>query len=285
MNLNLTARTTEEGRDRRALLARGLFSLVAALFLVGGRPDVSRAQKEMVVHVRVTDSARAPLGGVEVTVVSDSARLVRFGHTDDAGQYTFSIAPENQHYRIAARHIGYVAVSRMLAVSGADTMAVELSLRAIATRLDTVRIAERPLPLAKQPFIGANEIASDTRSVLLLRDVVLKMRPDIDYQAYKCARMVIGSVYPGPIPRSHIVRMSRMPDPPRARVYVNGDWIPSEYDPWNGIYAEHIAQVMYVGCRDASIPGLPPSAFASVYVVLKNGFGWDYKSRSTQGPP
>ena len=256
-------------------------TIAAAFLLTTGRPTVAAAQDTLVIRVHVTDAATAPVPGVEVTVVSDSARLVYFGHTDVAGQFSFTIERGSKSYRISARRIGYVAASRQITVGAADTIAVEMRLSAAPAALDTTRVTARPLAVDKQPFIGADEIHRDKRSILSLRDVVLKMRPDIDYQAYKCARMLIGTVYAGPIPRARIFRIAGMPDPPRAKVYINGSWIPSEYDPWNGIYADHIAQVMYVTCRDSSIAGLPPSPFAAVYVALKPGFAWDMHTRST----
>jgi hypothetical protein len=260
---------------------RSATTIAAVFVLSAATPAAMRAQDTLLVRVRVTDVASAPVPGVEVTVVSDSARLVYFGRTDVAGQFSFTIERGSKSYRISARRIGYLAASRQITVGAADTIAVEMRLTAAPAALDTIRVAARPFPLAKQPFIGSDEIERDTRSILSLRDVVMKMRPDIDYQAYKCPTMSIGPMYPGPIPRSHIVRMIGSPDPPRAKVYINGTWIPSEYNPWDGIYAEHIAQVMYVTCHDKSIPGLPPSDFAAVYVALKPGFAWDQHSRST----
>jgi hypothetical protein len=260
----------------------------AALLLAGNEAEIARAQtRPLVIRVRVTDSARAPLSGADVTVIRDGAGLVQFGRTDASGRVTFSIQIEDGSYRVSARQIGYSQASSQPLTSTTDTIAVNLILsRLPPALLDTFRVAERPLPLAKQPFVGADEIARDKRSVLSLRDVVLEMRPDIDYQAYRCFRVAPRvPINRGNIPRSHMRRASGVPDPPSARVYLNGVWIQPEDDPWNSIHADHIAELRFVNCGDRSIPGLPPSPFASVYVVLKRGIGWDNKIGTHQIEP
>jgi hypothetical protein len=264
--------------------------LVAAALVLSAaaRATVAFAQNgPLVVRVRVTDSSSAPLAGADVTVIRDGAGLVQFGRTDAGGRITFSIQREDGSFHVSARQIGYSQASSQPLTAGTDTIAVSLILgRLPPVLLDTFRVAERPLPLAKQPFVGADEIARDTRSVLSLRDVVLKLRPDIDYQAYRCMRVAPRiPVNRGTIPRSRIRRSSGVPDPPSVRVYVNGIWVQPEDDPWNSIHSEHIAELRYVNCNDRSIPGLPPSPFASVYVVLKRGYGWDSKDGTHQIEP
>lgn len=263
-------------------------SLVAAALLFAGATAVARAQnRPLVIRVRVTDSSRTALSGAEVTVIRDGAGLVQFGRTDAGGRITFSIQMADGSYRVSARQIGYSQASSQPLSGIADTISLNLTLvRLPPALLDTFRVAERPLPLAKQPFVGADEIARDTRSVLSLRDVVLKERPDIDYQAYRCMRVAPrGFVNHGTIPRSRVRRSTGVPDPPSVRVYVNGVWIQPEDDPWNSIHAEHIAELRFVNCNDRSIPGLPPSPFASIYVVLKRGIGWDNKDGTHQIEP
>ena len=61
---------------------------------------------------------------------------------------------------------------------------------------------------------------------------------------------------------------------------MNGRWIPPEWDPWNSISSDHIAEIRYVNCNDKSIPGLPERAWASVYVTLKPRIGWSLRTGS-----
>jgi hypothetical protein len=206
---------------------------------------------------------------------------VLFGRTGADGRFAFSFEPESASYQLAVRRVGYLQTSRLLHVSAGDTVAFEISLARLPKALDTIRVTEKPLPLARRPFVGAAEIAADERSILSLGDVLGALRPEIAFQSSKCvssaSRIVLA---PGDIPRSH-----RPTKPPyKARVYINGKWFPPEFDPFNSIHAEHIEEVRYVNCLDNSIPGLPERAWASVYVVLKPGILWDYKRGSYEDP-
>jgi hypothetical protein len=82
------------------------------------------------------------------------------------------------------------------------------------------------------------------------------------------------------IPRSRNIHV-----PASARVYVNGRLIHADWDPWNSIRAEDIAEIRFVNCMDNTIPGLPPKAFPSVYVLLKPGYTWSLRDGSYQIEP
>ena len=172
--------------------------------------------------------------------------------------------------------------SRRLAAAAGDTLALEILLAKLPKALDTIRVVERELPLARRTFVDSSEIARDKRSILSLGDVLGALRPDISYQSYRCVAPANHGVIisGGIIPMSH-----RVVHPPYlARVYINGRWFPPEFNPWQAIHSEHIAEVRYVNCLDNSVPGLPERAWASVYVVLKPGILWDYKRGSYEDP-
>lgn len=240
----------------------------------------SATAQTAVINVRVTDSARAPLRDADLAVVKNAAEPVLIARTDATGRYTFRFEPEKATYRLVARQVGYAPLSRALDVRGNDTLTVDLVLGRLPPSLDTVRVEARPLPLAKQPFVGADEIARDTRAVLSLGDVLGKLRPDITYQAYRCVARtdVRGVLVPGRIPQ-------RIRRPTVIHVYVNGKHFPGEWDPWGSIASEDIDEVRYVNCNDKSIPGLPARAWPSLYVVLKPGFDWDAKRGSYRVTP
>ena len=77
----------------------------------------------------------------------------------------------------------------------------------------------------------------------------------------------------GPIPatRDDLLKME---------VYVNGRWVPPEWDPGHLIHSEHIAEVRYVDCFDKSMPGLPQLPWGALYVTLKPGIDWNLKRGS-----
>jgi hypothetical protein len=209
---------------------------------------------------------------VNVVLLRDSTEAVLFSVSDAAGRSNFTFDEDDKAtYSISTRKVGYTATQRTLDKTATDTIAMSLVLTRIAG-LDTVRVVERALPLARQPYLNATEISNSTRSILSLRDALGKLRPEVDYQTHKCVvtRQPPAQVMP-------VIPVSRGPVhiPLGARVYVNGRWIPSDWDPWNSIYADHIAEIRFVNCMDASIPGLPEKAFPSIYVLLKPGYVWD----------
>jgi hypothetical protein len=245
-------------------------------------PTLLRAQRpQIVVHIQLHDSTNAPIGGVNVVLLRDSSDAVAFSVSNAAGQANFVFdEDEKASYSISTRKLGYTATERSLDKSAKDTITLSILLARIAN-LDTVRVVSTPLKLERQPYVDAAEIAKSTRSILSLRDVIGKLRPEIDYQAHRC---VVDAQ-----PVSHmapLIPIARGIHIPRAaRVYVNGRWIPGDWDPWNSIYAEHIAEIRYVNCMDKSIPGLPDKAFPSVYVQLKPGYTWDLRHGSYQIDP
>jgi hypothetical protein len=216
---------------------------------------IARAQApaSAVVRVHVTDAARAPLRDVDLALLKNGTEVVLLGRTDAAGRYTIRFEPESAQYRLVVRKVGYVQTARLLPVASRDTLAVEVSLARVPPALDTVRTQAAALPLAKQPFVGADEIERDTRAVFNLGDVLRKLRPSINYQGYRCP------VRP-------------------LRVYANGRWV--FQGALHDIHAEHILELHFVSCLDESIPGLPAKSWPSIYLTLKPGAAWDLKHGS-----
>ena len=260
-----------------------------ALFAIGFAPAALRAQASGMAYVRVhvADTANAPLKNVDLAVVRNGRDVVLFGQTDAAGRYTFRFEPDTGRYRLTARALGYVTTARLLPVAARETLTVEFAMAKLPPALDTIKVSTTPLPLARQPFIGADEIAKDTRMVVNLRDVIGKLRPDIGYQSYKCVANGSGRSAQGLIQgrggRSTRAPARRGPPIPPARVYVDGVWA-FDGNPWENIQADHIAEIRYVNCLDNSIPGLPERAWPSIYVVLKPGYIWDIKWGSHEDP-
>lgn len=236
----------------------------------------------MFVRVEVHDSAGAPIPGVNVVLLKDSTEGVLFSVSDSTGRSSFSFDEDDKvTYSISTRKVGYTATQRTLDKAARDTIALSMLLTRVAS-LDTIHVVAAPLKLERRPYLGAAEIVASHRSILSLRDALGKLRPEIDYQSYKC---VVDAQ-----PRSHmapLIPISHGPIhiPLEARVYVNGRWAPNEWDPWNSIYADHIAEIRFVNCMDSSIPGLPEQAWPSVYVLLKPGYAWDPRNGSYWAEP
>lgn len=230
-----------------------------------------------VVRVHVTDTARAALSDADLAVVKDGTEVVLLGRTDATGRYTFRLEPDSGRYRLTVRRVGYVQTARLLPVTPNETLTVEVSLARLPPTLDTVRTIAKPLALAKQPYVGAEEIEGDTRGIFSLADVIRKLRPDIDYQDYAESRCPSSLSAP---PRAR----GRAQPPPLAKihVYANGKWVfpTPTFDPMKEIHSEHILELHFVTCLDGSIPGLPSKSWASIYLTLKPGVVVDLKRGS-----
>jgi hypothetical protein len=212
-------------------------------------------------------------------VLKNGTEMVLVGRTDAAGRYTVRFEPESAQYRLVVRRVGYVQTTRLLPVAPRDTLAVEVSLARLPPALDTVRSQVERLPLAKQPYVGAEEIERDTRAIFNLRDVLGKLRPDINYRDFGGSRCP-ASTTPAPSSRGNI----RMRPSPMGsiHVYANGKWVfplPG-FDPFKEMHSEHILELQFVTCLDESIPGLLPRSWPSVYLTLKPGVAWDIKRGS-----
>jgi hypothetical protein len=148
--------------------------------------------------------------------------------------------------------------------------------------LDTVRTQVERLPLAKQPYVGAEEIERDTRAIFNLRDVLGKLRPDINYQDYGGSRCPASG--PGPIATARGGGRVRAGGSglTSLHVYANGKWVFATpgFSPLAEMHSEHILELHFVTCLDESIPGLPPKSWPSVYLTLKPGVAWDVKRGS-----
>jgi hypothetical protein len=257
------------------MMQRVFLSLICSFLLAA----TARAQRgtPVVVRIQLKDSLGAPIPGVSVVLLRDSTDAVLFSMSDSAGRSGFTFdEDESSSYSVSTRKVGYTATERTLDKFRKDTISLALVLARVGT-LDTVRVTERALPLVRQPYIGAAEIAADKRSILSLRDAVGKLRPELGFQTHKCVADPEPRAQMAPIiPISH----GYVPIPITARVYVNGRRIPRMWDPWNSIHAEHIQEIRFVNCLDSSIPGLPEKAWPSVYVLLKPGYAWDLRDGS-----
>jgi hypothetical protein len=247
---------------------------IGALAVIVPHRARPQASPSAVLRVHVTDTSRVPLGDVDLTVVKNGTEMVLIGRTDAAGRYTLRFAPDSGRYRLVVRRVGYVQTTRLLTVTPRETLTVELTLARLPTALDTVRAEAPRRALAKQPFVGAEEIERDTRGIFDLADIIKKLRPDINYQDFGGARCP-SSGSPPPSGRGHVTQ-------PPIRVYANGKWIfpMPDFNPMKEIRSEHILELHFVTCLDRSIPGLPAKSWASIYLTLKPGVVVDLKHGS-----
>ncbi|MFI5227463.1 MAG: carboxypeptidase-like regulatory domain-containing protein [Gemmatimonadales bacterium] len=255
----------------RARIAR--WAAVAAL-LIGARLGAQATPAGVRVRVHVSDTARAAVSGAEALLTHGGGPDIR-ARTDSAGDARL-VAPPDTGYQLIVRKVGYDQVVTPMRLRTSDTVwTVEIQLPPLARWLAPMVVKDKSLPRARQPYLDSAEIASSSRSMLSLRDVVGKLRFQVDYQSAKCLRPPpVAFVDAGVIPRARGIHV------PNAVVYVNGRQYPREWNPWDNVHAEAIQEMLYVNCFDGSIPGLPKLSWPAVYVVLKPGYDWDAKDGS-----
>jgi len=234
-----------------------------------------KAQRSPRVVVRVLSDSNIALRDAELILFASTSRATAQGRTDSLGRASIAVPRElSGEAIVTARKVGFASASRTISLSMKDSVLVELRLARAIQALPAVTVDASRLRLERRPYIDAAEIASDKRSILSLADVVKKLRWDIDFQNHKCLpRGRMGPLVRGPLPatRGDLLKME---------VYVNGRWVPPEWDPGHLIHSEHVAEVHYVDCFDKSIPGLPQLPWGALYVTLKPGIDWDLKRGS-----
>jgi len=252
-----------------------ILALAAHALLLGASARSAGAQRQRRLFVHVLSDSGAAIADADIVVFAPSVRSIGQSRSDAAGRAVIRLPSElPSNVTVTARHLGYAAASRQINVSRADSSFLELRLATATRMLPGVSVDVARMRPERRPYIDSTEIASSTRSILSLADVVKKLRWNIDYQVYKCLpRTAVGPAARGPIPGTPH-------DELHAEVYVNGQWIPPEWDPGHLIHSEHIAEMRYVNCFDHSVQDLPELPWAALYVTLKPGVAWDVKRGS-----
>ena len=257
-------------------------TLLLMAFCYAAAPLRAQSAPNLVIHVSITDNSGAAVPDVDLSLAAHGALTVMLARSDSGGRATFRLRRAAELYTVSARKLGFAPAVDTV-TSASDTVSLTFHLRSAVATLGAVRSTASALPKYKWPSVDAAEIAAEKRPLLSLGDVIAVLRPDIAYQSHRCPDGEHGRpIEPGPIPKAHRIRKP----PENVRVYINGEYFPGDADPWNAIYADHIAEIHYVNCFDKSIPGLPPVAWPSLYVVLKPGYDWNWNRGSfrVRGP-
>ncbi len=270
-------------------MRRALLPPLAALLL--GAPAFLGAQEppDAVVRVRITDTARTPLAGVNLVVLRAGEQASYVGTTDDAGRYTFRFVPDTAtSYRIVARKLGYLDTRRLLRVRAGDTLQVALALARVPRQLDTVRVDARAL--SNDYFLDSTTIMRSSRPIFDAYDAARKIHPnmlgdvgrDCDPIAYV---WINGRRYPADLTpfmqavTGHAARDTLRRDASGRPVL--GNFPPTRIDPESPlamIRPQDIATMEYRNCWDTSMPGV--GAENALYITLKPGIAFDWKRGS-----
>jgi hypothetical protein len=160
-------------------MRRLLLASLTGVIVLGSAPPAS-AQASAVVHVRIADTAGAPIAGVVITILRvRQENPVSMATSDAAGRHTFSFAPDTGRYQLSVQKLGYVQTTRLVPVGPGDTVSFDLRLARAPTPLAPIRVTAQETVWRKEQFIDADAIAHSPRPLADAIDVVDKLRPDM----------------------------------------------------------------------------------------------------------
>lgn len=249
------------------------FSLAVLAFFVVPAITPLAAQRASV-RGTVTDTAKAPVEGVEVLVTPESndrsknpPKPIARATTDSLGRFTFSDLPANQPLSFTARKLGYTALtSDPITLKENETQ--ELAFRLEKAPLVAVKVTARrnaayhidSTAIAKLPVRDALGVILNYRQ-RMLGDVYKMCAPDTSHLTYGDPHMYRAPLkFWGGDPSHYL---------PQFRLYINGIWHGerSAKDILASIDVDDIAEMNYVDCNDKDMPELRNS----LLVVLKPG--------------
>jgi hypothetical protein len=242
----------------------------------------AQASRQLVVRVRVVDSAGAPISGADVSILRGLQQILGNGATDDRGSRFFVVPREEGAYQATARRIGYTRTDRFFAAPKNDTISLQLEMRTTAQTLAPVAISAREDVKRKSYHIDADEIAATSRPIFDALDILRKLKPDMLLgRSGECAlsnvwvngKRIIDFT-PNPMAEA---RRPLAPPPARVPKGVRAPNLTPKIlavpvNPWNilaTIKPEHISEITYADCFDTTVPKV--GAQAAAFVVLKPG--------------
>ena len=266
---------------------------VAAIAVAGlGALAGAQSPRELLVRVRVVDTAHAPIAGAEVSIVRELKTQLASGVTDGLGTRDLRVPRGDGEYQIVVRRIGYQRNERFFARPVSDTVAVQIDLHRVVQELAPVKVTEQEDRTRRHYHLEADEIASSDRPLYDATDVLAKIRPEMMGNS-DCALAnvwVNGQrvIYPPPNEMA-LARRGRPPAPPPPPTLVfqgdgsSGRAMPASpaqrvaEDPWSalaGIKPEHILEINYIDCYVYD-PVHKKGSDDAVYIALKSGIGYD----------
>jgi len=279
------------------ILFKSLLSTLALASLVSGASAQTHPAR---VEVLVRDSAGAPVGGSEVSVVQGLNVARAMGSTDDRGRVSLTIADvasAHDDYQLVVRKIGFARTEKFFRFQR-DTMSFDVSLRRVPQELAPVVVTAEEDLKRKSYHIDAEAIANSDRVLIDATDILAKLRPDM-ICGRSCSPMAgVAARTRNPVRACPGLALSQptkcpvndAPVSPNTNVWVNGKRLrivipdemamarqtgvlaglmPGTMTVLSEIKPEHIAEMTYVDEFDTSIPKI--GAQGGLFIVLKDG--------------
>lgn len=249
----------------------------------------ARAQQaDVVVRVRVIDSANAPVGGADVSIVQGLKDVRASGVTDAAGVHFLHILRDSGQRELVARKIGF-ARANMFFFPRRDTIVLTVTMHRVVQKLETVKVSEREDLKRKSYHVDADEIENATRPILDGLDVITKLKPDIisgrmpgcGWKYIWVNGKLIQGVIQDPMVAGRVhIPLGRAKTPARRIPLLAPAEFPNDLPTiMASIKPEHIEEMNFLDCFDMSIKNTKCSA--ALYVVLKDGIGFDPGGRGS----
>ena len=152
---------------------------IAAAAGAQSNPATPATPGQIIVRVRVVDTAGAAVSGADVSVLHGLQEVLSHGTTDNAGRAALSLSPVDGDVQVSVRKIGYLVGSQFVARSKVAVTSVEIILHRAAQSLAPVAVTASQDFKRKSYFIDADDIANSPRAIIDGMDIVTKLRPDI----------------------------------------------------------------------------------------------------------
>jgi hypothetical protein len=280
--------------------------------LLAAWPAILSAQQTgtVIVAVHVTDSANVAVSDADVSVVRGLTGVLALGVTNAAGRIVLAVPASSETVQVTVRRIGFVRGFRFVSLkeSSSDTMRLEMKLLRAPQPLEAVKVTAEQDLRRQSYYLTADDIENSNRTILDASDI-FKLRPDMmtsrggakacevpwtdrdgwiesvwvngrrvvlpvvdsQYVAGRKAALGIGLPLP-PRPNPRLTPLPKVPTPPKPP-WTEFRHIDSVLSILHSIKPEHIAEVTYHDCFDASI-GKNHSDMA-MFIVLKPGIGYE----------
>ncbi len=256
---------------------RGATHLVIArvattLALIATPVAVTLAQApRATVIVTAKDSTGAPVSGAELTLTRGLKDVIAHATTDTAGQGVLTLAvKDSSDAEVTMRKIGYSRGDRFFSVGPRDTARVTITVAQNHNTLAPVEVTAKQKDLRWTSYhVDADEIEASDKPMDSAWDVIKYLRPVMLTSRGGCGTGVREVWVNGK--RIRLPLLPTRADLQRARVAVPLDarYSPASVSILTEIAPEHIAQIDYHDCFDASMAAVGNNN--AVFVTLKPG--------------
>ncbi len=268
-------------------------------------PALSAQRPLLTVQIHVADSAGVAIAGADVAIVHGTTDVVAHGSTNADGRVALTIPRTSNEQQIVVRKVGYERGYRFFSVAEADSARFEIRLLRTSTTLAPVVVTAEEDRQRKSYHLTADEIENSTRTLFDAADI-FKIRPDmmtsrggaqacevfwtprdgwietVWVNGTRVQAAFVDSIYV----MSQRARLGLSTLPARPQLSLTPSKKPRPLPPtfWNPrhidsvlsilhtIKPEHIAEVTYHDCFDASV-GKNHSDMA-MFIVLKPGIAF-----------